>query len=288
MTEVVTSMVDTPNGSHRIRTTGSGFPLLVVPGGPGYGARYLIWSLGDLLAPVSNLIFLDQRGTGGSPVGTGDLSIEAYASDMVAVLDGLGIERTDIYAHSFGALQTVLFAAQYPDRVRRLVIEEGMPPNAQLRATAFGPGTPRETRKTREDLDEVADIQKDPEWMFDHDKLLRFADVDYRWMYADPATSARLPIDIDGDGYLQFKATDAAVNMELGNDYDITSQVSQITAETMLVYAHDSILGTAVAAVYESLLPNSELVWLEGGHLPSAEDPKSFQTLVTRFLADHA
>lgn len=284
MAEVVSSMVDTPNGAHRIRTTGSGFPLLVVPGGPGYGARYLIWSLGDLLGQTCSLIFLDQRGTGGSPVGVGDLSIDAYASDMAAVLDGLGIDRTDIYAHSFGALQTVLFAAQFPDRVRRIVIEEGMPPSAQLRAEAFGPGTPIETRRTPSDLDEVAEIQEDPEWMFDHDKLLRWADVDYRWMYANPSTSAQVPIDMDGNGYFQFRATEAAVNTALGNDYDLTPQVSAVFSETLLVCARDSILGTVVAEAYESLLPQSELVWLEGGHLPSAEDPKEFQPLVTSFL----
>jgi hypothetical protein len=49
---------------------------------------------------------------------------------MSAVLDNLGIDRTDIYAQSFGALQTVLFAAQFPDRIPRPMIEEGMPQNA--------------------------------------------------------------------------------------------------------------------------------------------------------------
>ena len=122
----------------------------------------------------------------------------------------------------------------------------------------------------------------------DHDKLLRFAHVDYRWMFADPSTSARLPIDIDGDGYVQLKTTEAAVNTALGNDYDLTAQVSAISTETLLVYARDSILGTVVAEAYKSLLPNSELVWVEGGHLPSAEDPKEFQPLVTSFLTDHA
>ena len=163
-----------------------------------------------------------------------------------------------------------------------------MPPSAQLRARAFGPGTPRETRRTPSDLDEVVEIQKDPEWMFDHDKLLRFAEMDYRCMFADPSTSARLPIDIDGDGYVQLKATEAAVNTALANDYDLTAQVSAISTETLLVYARDSILGTVVAEAYKGLLPNSELVWLEGGHLRSAEDPKEFQPLVTSFPTDHA
>ena len=61
MVSVVTSQVKTPNGTHRVRTAGSGFPLLVVQGGPGLRAKYLVWSLGDLLATTCSLIFLDQR-----------------------------------------------------------------------------------------------------------------------------------------------------------------------------------------------------------------------------------
>ena len=277
-------MVETANGRHRVRTAGSGFPLLVIPGGPGFGARYLIWALGDPLGRVSRLVFLDQRGTGASPVGTGELSVEAYAADMANVLDALGIYQTDLYAHSFGALQTVLFAAGFPDRVRRIVIEEGVPPIGKVWAEAFGPGTPIHTRRTEADIDEVEQIQTDPEWMHDQDKLLRYCDVAFRWMFIDPSLAARTPVDIDGAGYLQMEATQAAVRRAREPDFDFSSQVETITAGTLLVYGRASILGTAAAETYHALLPNSELVWLKGGHLPSMEDPERFAAVVPPFL----
>ena len=284
MDKSVSSMLDTPNGVHHVRTVGSGFPLMVIPGGPALGAGYLVWSLRGILSPSCSLMFLDQRGSGDSPVGTGPLTVEAFAADMAGVLDSAGIEKTDLFAHSFGALQTILFAAQFPDRVRRIVLSEAMPPIAHLTAKAFGPGTPRDLRREQADDDGIARLRADPRWMFDEDKLKRWVAMEYRWMYLDPSMSERIPVEMDGDGYLQFKETEAAVNAALGNDYDFTSHISSINSETLLIYTSDSILGTAAANTYHELLPRSELTWLEGGHLPSAEDPDAFESAVTSFL----
>gem|GEM_PF-6313254 len=77
MTGVTTMMVDAPQGVHRVRLSGEGPPLFVVPGSPGFRATYLIDSVTALLGGSHRLVFIDQRGAGGSPVGDGPLSIEA-------------------------------------------------------------------------------------------------------------------------------------------------------------------------------------------------------------------
>lgn len=277
-------MLHTPNGTHRVQTVGTGFPLMVVPGGPALGAGYLVWSLGGVLSRSCSLMFLDQRGSGGSPVGTGPLTVEAFASDMASVLDSAGIEKTDLFAHSFGALQTVLFAEQFPHRVRRIVLSEAMPPTGRLLAETQGPGTPRDVRRDPADDEAIAQLQRDSAWMFDRDKLTQWASMEYRWMYPDPSLSGRIPVEMDGDGYLQFKASESAIYRDLGPDYDLTSHVLSVDAETLLVYTSDSILGSDTANTYNELLPKSELMWLEGGHLPSAEDPEAFDIAVTSFL----
>ena len=43
-------LVDTPNGALSVRRVGNGDPMVVIPGGPGFGCDYLIGPLTDPVA----------------------------------------------------------------------------------------------------------------------------------------------------------------------------------------------------------------------------------------------
>ncbi len=77
------------------------------------------------LSAEHTLFRYDQRGTGLSQRDVEDLSLEAYASDMLAVADAAGLDRFPIFATSQGVPVSVHFAATYPDRVSRLVFFGG-------------------------------------------------------------------------------------------------------------------------------------------------------------------
>lgn len=276
-------MINTPNGRHRVRLAGEGHPLLVVPGGPGFGATYLVESVTELLADSHRLVFIDQRGTGGSPVGDGGLSIEAYVEDTAAIADELGIDRFDIMGHSFGGLQTMLVTVAYRDRVRRTILIDGDAPTRHLFQSAFGPGTPIYERTRPEDLEEMAAITAVPEWMFDQERLERWIVLEFRPFYKDPSMSARVPHDFDGERHNQWRITSTTIRSALG-DWDITPLLPTVTNPVLLVYCRDSILGPDIPATYDKLLPNSRLVWVDGGHTPPAEDPEAFASAVRSFF----
>jgi 3-oxoadipate enol-lactonase len=70
------------------------------------------------------LITWDPRGLGGSD--RPDPAIEPYgpavwADDLRALLDALGIERTHVWGHGFGAFIALRFAAEHPDRIGALI-----------------------------------------------------------------------------------------------------------------------------------------------------------------------
>jgi pimeloyl-ACP methyl ester carboxylesterase len=71
-----------------------------------------------LLAP-------DLRGRGRSSELPPPYGMEAYAQDMLAVLDRLGLERVVLVGHSLGAYAVARFAADHPDRVRAAVLVDG-------------------------------------------------------------------------------------------------------------------------------------------------------------------
>ena len=76
----------------------------------------------DFAAHVTT-IALDWRGVAGSDKPDDDsYSIEQFAADAVAVLDSVGWERTHIYGTSMGGRVAQVLAAEYPERVDRLVL----------------------------------------------------------------------------------------------------------------------------------------------------------------------
>ena len=81
----------------------------------------------DRLASFSRLIRFDLRGIGLSdPVASSDPpTVEQWASDALAVLDDLGIERAAVLGVHFGGLAALLLAATHPERVEALVVVNG-------------------------------------------------------------------------------------------------------------------------------------------------------------------
>jgi pimeloyl-ACP methyl ester carboxylesterase len=67
-------------------------------------------------------ITLDYRGTGASDKPHDGYSTRQFATDVIAVLDELGIERADVYGTSMGGRVAQWVAAGHPHRVRRLVL----------------------------------------------------------------------------------------------------------------------------------------------------------------------
>ncbi len=101
---------------------GEGEPLVCLPGGAMRASAYL----GDLggLAAGRRLILLDLRGTGDSGIPTDESTyrVDNQVGDIESLRAHLGLERMDLLAHSAGGNLAQLYAAAYPERVRRIVL----------------------------------------------------------------------------------------------------------------------------------------------------------------------
>jgi class 3 adenylate cyclase len=98
----------------------------------------------ESLASFCRLIRFDALGLGLSdPMPTGVApSMEAWATDAIAVLDDLGVEQANLLAPSGGSLAAVWLAARRPERVRSLVLINGTP--RVVRSDDYPIGVPAE------------------------------------------------------------------------------------------------------------------------------------------------
>jgi lipase len=86
-----------------------------------------------LLGPSRGLVGVDLRGRGDSDKPESGYGLETHASDVVRVLDHLGLEDAVLLGHSMGAFVALKTALESPDRVRALVLLDGGWPRVETR-----------------------------------------------------------------------------------------------------------------------------------------------------------
>lgn len=111
--------------------------LVMLHGLRGYSGTWR--ALAGALAGEYHLIALDQRGRGESDWDPGqNYYTDAYLSDLAGVVDHLGLGRFALLGHSMGGTTAYVYAAQYPQRLTALLIEDIAPDSS-----AKGPGAQR-------------------------------------------------------------------------------------------------------------------------------------------------
>ncbi|MGE3457432.1 MAG: alpha/beta fold hydrolase [Kofleriaceae bacterium] len=99
---------------------GTGEPVILLHGGMGNGDHYAH----QVPALVSRfqVVAIDSRGHGRSTLGTAKLSYGQMATDVIAVMDKLGIERAAIVGWSDGGEIGLHLAIHHPQRVAKLFV----------------------------------------------------------------------------------------------------------------------------------------------------------------------
>ena len=102
---------------------GKGKPILCVHG---ITANCRCWDvLASVLVPQYHLMAMDLRGRGRSDKPDTGYSLDYHIRDIHCLLDDLDIDKAVIMGHSLGAFIGLAFAAEYPDRIERLILVDG-------------------------------------------------------------------------------------------------------------------------------------------------------------------
>ena len=95
--------------------------MLALHGSFGRGAVFA--ALAERLQGAARVVALDQRGHGLAEHG-GPFSRDEFVADAAAVIDRLGSAPVVVLGHSLGGITAYQPAAQHPDLVRALIIED--------------------------------------------------------------------------------------------------------------------------------------------------------------------
>lgn len=95
---------------------GSGLPVILLHGGLGHSGNWG-YQISTLIESGYRVVLMDSRGHGRSTRDTKPYSYELMASDVLAVMDGLHLERVGLVGWSDGACTSLVLASKKPERV---------------------------------------------------------------------------------------------------------------------------------------------------------------------------
>jgi proline iminopeptidase len=249
---------------------GSGAPLLLHPGGPGFSSRYF----GELpeLAADRTLLLLDPRGTGGSdrPADAAAYDLEDYAADVEAVREELGLDRLDVLGHSHGGFVAMAWASAHPEHVGRLVLASTTPRFTDL------------IRRLR--MERVASHQGEPYFADAMEALQahqagRYADdAELAELYrregrlftrpgtdATPVAEALMAAGVNADALRHF-------NERVAPTMDQRAALARVRAPVLVIAGEHDAFGGETASELAEALPDARIVVVRGAdHFPFLE-----------------
>ncbi len=227
------------------------------------------------LAPRYRVIALDVRGRGESQWGPAqDYNIPTYVEDLAALIDALSIQRVSLIGNSMGGRISILYAANHPERVDRVVLND-IAPSLDPAITARINRTVAETPSEFENLDEVVRYYRN------NPSMTGLAG----YTGAILAEAARWSVKPTPAGRLTWKTDPALRGTAPGQtpirQLDLWPQFEGLTVPVLIVRGGDSeVLPLATAQRMCSVARNAQLVEVPGvGHLPSLVEPEVLAAL---------
>ncbi len=107
---------------YTVSGTGTGTPLVLLHGGPGFPSYYL--KPLEALGSDRPVVRYDQLGAGksGATTDTTLFTIPHFVAELDSLRAFLGVARWDVLGHSWGSILAVEYYRAHPDRVRALVL----------------------------------------------------------------------------------------------------------------------------------------------------------------------
>lgn len=249
------------------RVAGQGLPVVLLHAFPLSSAMWL--DQREQLAAAYRVITPDQRGFGGSALGTDEPSLDLVADDLAALLDALELERVVLGGLSMGGYAAMAFWRRHRDRVSALVLAD----------TRAGPD-PAEVKANRERI--AAMLDADPGSPVLVEELLPN-------LVGLTTRAERALVHGRVRGFVQAAPAAAAAWAEraMAARPDSTGSLRGVDVPTLVVVGEeDQPSPPAEAEAITAAIPGARLARIpRAGHLTAVEAPAEFNAALEGFLA---
>lgn len=285
---------------------GTGSAVLFIHGGPGIPTRQVPAGL-KLLAGSHRLIFYDQRGCGKSsrPVDRftspnfynnmisldAALGMKMQISDIERIRRILGEEKLLIVGHSFGGFLAALYAAEFPDRVKAMVLVA--PASTLVMPIPADGGLMEELRQAvpqteRSNYDAFLKRYFDFGHLFTQSEAsLTALNTEFGKFYKAAADARGMQMP-GGEGMAEIGGWMVqAMYLSMGRHHDYRAALKKVTVPVLVLHGEKDLQTPEECRVYVQALPRARFETIaNAGHFPFIDQPESFAAAVGVFLRE--
>ena len=270
--EHTTRMVTVRDTTFFLQMAGTGPALLLLHGFTGSSATWAAflpeWSTQyQVLAPD-----LIGHGQSAAPTDPARYTLEEALDDLLALLDTLGIDQCIVLGYSLGGRLALTFAAHAPGRVSGLILESTSP--------GIADPSERATRKAQDETLAAMIEERGIAWF-----------VEYWEQQPLFASQARLPaavrawIRAERLAQRPVGLANSLRGMGTGAMTPLWDHLPQLALPVLLIVGAFDTKYVTIGQSMAARLPHAELVIVpDAGHAVHAEQPETFQNLVSTFL----
>ena len=262
--------------------TGTGTPVILVHGGPGFSSFYLksLEALGDD-RPV---VRYDQLG-GGKASGLTDttkMTIPHFVAELDSLRSALGYDKFHLVGHSWGTMLGYEYYKAHPEHVASLTLA-----SAAIDIPTWGRNA-RRLVKTLSDSAQRAIAKAEADKKYDAPSYQNAINEFYgRYVW-------RHPVQADLDSTMKT-ANDQIYNYMQGpseftitgtfKDYDVTRELKNVKVPTLYTVGEFDEADPATVKRFASLTPGAQVVVIPGSaHITTWDNPTAMLAAVRSFL----
>jgi len=278
---------DAPSAAVEGGADGRRVPLLVLHGGPGIPHGYLD-PLASLAHDGRDVVFYDQVGCGKSSRidDPGLLTVDLFIDELENLRRRLGLDRVHLLGQSWGGFLALAYAIDRPDGLQSLILADTAPSMDQWVAEAGRlrdelPGDVKEALARHESEGTTDSREYEAAMMAFYTRhvcrlqpMPDYVQRAFEAMEKEPQVYETMwgPNEFTCAGTLRT--------------WDVRDRLGDIDTPTLVLCGRYDEATPTIARSMADAIPGAELHIFEGSsHLPHAEEPEAFRSVVEEFLA---
>ncbi|MFC1564249.1 alpha/beta fold hydrolase [candidate division KSB1 bacterium] len=264
------------------KTMGSGEPIVVLHGGPGFDHRQFLPYIWELSSNYKVILY-DQRGTGLSsdPVDSASITIDNFIEDIEGIRNYFNIDKMNLLGHSWGGILAMYYAISHQDNLKSLILC-----STTASVEAFGEMRANYTAaRLPEDTEMISEIASSDEFAAgDPETIKRFWQVFFKPYFPDQSNALKLDLEFTEN---TIRYSNDVANYVLGSigAFDIHEDIKAITCPVLVIHGDSDPMPVKYAEMIHESIPNSEFVIAEqAGHWLFVDATEQFRRSIFGFL----
>lgn len=261
---------------------GSGSKVILLCGGPGFGASLMKPWL-DTLANQFESVLFEQRGTGlsrNAKLDSSTINFKRACQDIDNLREHIGETKLTLCGYSWGCMLALAYAAQFPTHVKNLVLLSPGPGGVDL-STIRAVNDNVKWNTYPIEWDSIAYWRKDENRISDANRanLLKMV-FSFMNRFYDHNLGRKLL-----EKYLQNADYNPAMSKlmwkDMNNGFDIKDAIIRYKGPCSIIRPRQEVMPAEIILKIKDVLPQTKVFFIEKcGHLADLERPKELFSLL--------